>query len=107
MIDANDAFTLDWTNPTTHMVAGRDAGHADCQAEIERLEAENQDLLAMMEKLETTCEKVAADLELRRGHPTDILPIEHPERLAARLRAVGTETSPQSPPSAESADEEE
>ncbi len=34
MINANDAFSVDWTNPTTHMLAGRDLGIQEAQDEI-------------------------------------------------------------------------
>ena len=55
MIDANDAMMIDWTNPTAHMLAGRDAGLSVYEEQVSELQAENQRLRARPSWLCAAC----------------------------------------------------
>ena len=58
MTDANDSGTIDWCNPTTHMLAGQAAGRAESAETIEQLEGEIEALQAKMDRLQAIVDKL-------------------------------------------------
>ena len=48
MIDANNHATIDWTAPSTHMLAGLEAGRHDIQPEIEELQEEIEEVKGLL-----------------------------------------------------------
>ena len=61
MIDANNAFTVDWLNPTTHMLAGQEAGREDMQPRVDELESALAASQKRVEELEAGLTEIECD----------------------------------------------